>query len=379
MCAEARRPLPNKWQLGLQDTAPNAMEPMNYQQLLDSLNTAVVIVDPALQLLHMNPAAENLLAVSRAQVANQSFLAFFQESDEAITTLQEALQKQNQYTKRRACWLLPNGHQLTIDYSVTPLADQEGLAIEIQPLDRLLRISREEALLSAQETSRNLARNMAHEIKNPLGGIRGAAQLLSKELDSDALRDYTQVIIDEADRLRNLVDRMLGPNQPLQLTAVNIHEVLERIINVIHAEVGDRVELIKDYDPSIPDFPADPEQLIQALLNVARNAVQALIESHIEAPRITLRSRVQRQFTIGQQFHRLVVRVDIIDNGPGIPDAILSHIFYPMITGRANGTGLGLAISQQLISQHGGLIECDSQPGNTQFSIYLPLGKASQP
>ncbi|NHO85438.1 nitrogen regulation protein NR(II) [Pseudoteredinibacter isoporae] len=355
------------------------MEPMNYQQLLDSLNTAVVIVDPQLQLLHMNPAAENLLAVSRAQVANQSFLAFFRESDEAITTLQEALQKQNQYTKRRACWLLPNGNQLTIDYSVTPLADQDGLAIEIQPLDRLLRISREEALLSAQETSRNLARNMAHEIKNPLGGIRGAAQLLSKELDSESLKDYTQVIIDEADRLRNLVDRMLGPNQPLQLTAINIHEVLERILTVIHAEVGNKVELLKDYDPSIPDLPADPEQLIQALLNVARNAVQALLEANIETPQITLRSRVQRQFTIGQSFHRLVVRVDIIDNGPGIPDDILSHIFYPMITGRANGTGLGLAISQQLISQHGGLIECESEPGNTQFSIYLPLGKACEP
>ncbi len=351
---------------------------MNYQQLLDSLSTAVVIVDPSLQLLHMNPAAENLLAVSRAQVANQSFLAFFHESDEAIATLQQALQEQHQYTKRRTNWLLPNGNRLTIDYSVTPLADQKGLAIEIQPLDRLLRISREEALLSAQETSRNLARNMAHEIKNPLGGIRGAAQLLSKELNNESLKDYTQVIIDEADRLRNLVDRMLGPNQPLQLVAVNIHEVLERIISVIHAEVGSEIEILKDYDPSIPDLPADQEQLIQALLNVARNAVQALLENKTDNAKITLRSRIQRQFTIGQRFHRLVVRIDIIDNGPGIPDEILSHIFYPMITGRATGTGLGLAISQQLISQHGGLIECESQPGNTQFSIYLPLGKANQ-
>ncbi|WP_299980755.1 nitrogen regulation protein NR(II) [uncultured Pseudoteredinibacter sp.] len=351
---------------------------MNYQQLLDSLSTAVVIVDPSLQLMHMNPAAENLLAVSRAQVANQSFLEFFQESDEAIETLQQALQDHHLYTKRRACWLLPNGSQLTIDYSVTPLADEEGLAIEIQPLDRLLRISREEALLSAQETSRNLARNMAHEIKNPLGGIRGAAQLLAKELDSESLKDYTQVIIDEADRLRNLVDRMLGPNQPLQLRPCNIHEVLERIIAVIHAEVGQRIVLEKDYDPSIPDLPIDSEQLIQALLNVARNAVQAILESKTENAKIILRSRIQRQFTIGQRFHRLVVRVDIIDNGPGIPADILSHIFYPMITGRANGTGLGLAISQQLISQHGGLIECDSNIGNTQFSIYLPLGKANE-
>lgn len=354
---------------------------MNYQQLLDSLNTAVIIVDEQLRLLHMNPAAEDLLAVSRSQVANSSFLSFFEENAGAIDALNQALKEQHQYTKRRAQWLLPSNQRVTVDYSVTPLAEHQGLAIEIQPLDRLLRISKEEALLTAQETSRSLARNMAHEIKNPLGGIRGAAQLLAKELDRESLKDYTQVIIDEADRLRNLVDRMLGPNQPLQLSEVNIHEVLERILAIVHAEVGDRIELVKDYDPSIPDLPADAEQLIQALLNVASNAVQALMESGQENPRITLRSRVHRQFTIAQHFHRLVARIDIIDNGPGIPDDILSHIFYPMITGRATGTGLGLAISQQLISQHGGLIECESTPGCTQFSIYLPLthGREQQP
>ncbi|MCV6614381.1 MAG: nitrogen regulation protein NR(II) [Cellvibrionaceae bacterium] len=346
---------------------------MNYQQLLDSLSTAVIIVDERLRLRHMNPAAEDLLAVSRAQVANSSFLSFFDENPEAIGALHQALEEQHQYTKRRVLWRLPNGSQVTIDYSVTPLADDQGLAIEIQPLDRLLRISREESMLTAQETSRSLARNMAHEIKNPLGGIRGAAQLLAKELDSEELRDYTQVIIDEADRLRNLVDRMLGPNQPPQLAEVNIHEVLERVLAVIQAEVGERITLVKDYDPSIPDLPADPEQLIQALLNVLSNAIQALQESAVKSPCITLRSRIHRQFTIGKRFHRLVVRIDIIDNGPGIPNALLNHIFYPMITGRATGTGLGLAISQQLISQHGGLIECESEPGRTQFSIYLPL------
>lgn len=351
---------------------------LNYQHLFDSLSTAIIIVDANLQLLHMNPAAEDLLAVSRTQVAKSSFLSFFNQDEDAISALHQALNEHHKYTKRRAYWELPNGQSVTVDYSVTPLTAQKGLAIEVQPLDRLLRISREESMLATQETSRNLARNMAHEIKNPLGGIRGAAQLLSKELDSDELKDYTQVIIDEADRLRNLVDRMLGPNHPPQLSDTNVHAVLERVVAIVQADVGKRILLDKDYDPSIPNIPADPGLLIQAMLNVLNNSVQALDENRVvdgSTPQITLKTRVQRQFTIGQQYHRLVVRIDVIDNGPGIAPELLNHIFYPMITGRANGTGLGLAISQQLISQHGGLIECESKPGRTMFSIYLPLTK----
>lgn len=346
---------------------------LDYQQLLDNLNTAIVVVDENLCLLHINPAAESLLAVSQAQVRSGPFEQFFHEHEDALNDLKAAASKHRHYTKRRALWRLPNGNELNVDYSVTPLNNISGLAIEIQPLDRLLKISREESLLSAQETSRNLTRNMAHEIKNPLGGIRGAAQLLAKELDRAELRDYTEVIIEEADRLRKLVDRMLGSKQLPQLSRVNIHEVLERVIVIVQAEHGSDIELIKDYDPSIPDLIGDKSQLIQALLNVLNNAAQALQEGNIKSPRITLRSRIQRRFTIGLQHHPLVARIDIIDNGPGIAEELLADIFYPMITGRANGTGLGLAISQQLISQHQGLIECESKDGTTVFTIYLPL------
>lgn len=351
---------------------------LNYSQLLENLNTAIVVVDEQLFLLYLNPAAESLLAVSHAQISSGPFQQFFHEDEQAWSELTKAAKEHRHYTKRRATWRLPDGSQRTVDYSVSPLQEQPGLIIEIQPLDRLLKISREESLLSAQETSRNLARNMAHEIKNPLGGIRGAAQLLAKELNSDDLRDYTEVIIAEADRLRKLVDRMLGPKQPSQIVPINIHEVLERIITIVQAEYGQSIKLVKDYDPSIPELPGDIEQLIQALLNVLNNAAQSLHESNTESPCIILRSRIQRRFTIGRRHFPLVVRIDIEDNGPGIGKELLADVFYPMITGRANGTGLGLAISQQLINQHQGLIECESENGLTTFSIYLPLNSIAE-
>jgi two-component system nitrogen regulation sensor histidine kinase GlnL len=259
---------------------------------------------------------------------------------------------------------------------VTPLGDTHTLLIEVQPLDRLLRISRDESLIAAQETTRNLVRGMAHEIKNPLGGIRGAAQLLARELPNEELGEYTNVIIEEADRLRNLVDRMLGPNQPIKYEALNVHEVFERIASLITAEGLDGLKINRDYDPSIPDIYGDKEQLIQAVLNVVRNAKQALQEhppAEDTQATITLRSRIQRHFTVGTLYHPLVCRLEIEDNGPGISDKFIEEIFYPMISGRAEGTGLGLAISQQLINQHQGLIECESVPGSTCFSIYIPM------
>jgi two-component system nitrogen regulation sensor histidine kinase GlnL len=348
------------------------LEP-NYKQLLDSLSTAIVVVSNQLEICYLNPTAEALLAISGARVVGTSINNYFAESEAAILAMQEAASFQHMYTKRRAKWQLHNSHQLTVDYTVTPLADQENLAIEIQPLDRLLRISREEAVVSAQETTKNLIRGLAHEIKNPLGGIRGAAQLLARELPELALSEYTDVIIDEADRLRNLVDRMLGPRQLPNWADINIHEVLERVSTLINAESRGLVELNRDYDPSIPALNGDRELLIQAILNIMRNAMQALTESETQAASITICTRIQRQFTIGRENHPLVCRIDITDNGPGIPANLIEDIFYPMISGRAEGTGLGLSISQQLINQHNGLIECESRPGNTNFSIYLPM------
>lgn len=344
-----------------------------FKPLLDSLSTAIVLVDENLLLVHMNPAAEALLAMSCETNKGEPITYFFFENEEADRQLKLAAAKANHYTKRHAEWRLLNGGNITVDYTVTPYGDNEGLIIEIQPIDRLLRISRDEMLSSSHETTRNLIRSMAHEIKNPLGGIRGAAQLLARELPNSNISEFTNIIIDEADRLRNLVDRMLGPNQLPKWADINVHEVLERVATIIKAESHSSIRLVRDYDPSIPNIMADKELLIQACLNIVRNAMQALLEANITDGVIQLRTRIQRQYTIGRKHHHLVCRVDIIDNGPGIPAHLIENIFYPLITGRAEGTGLGLAISQHLIHQHNGLIECHSEPGKTRFSLYLPM------
>ncbi|WP_078084016.1 nitrogen regulation protein NR(II) [Microbulbifer mangrovi] len=345
--------------------------------LLDNLTSAVLVLDENLSLCYLNSAAEDLVAASSARSIGLPLEEVVRESRSAQQALRSALATGEKYTVRRALWLLHNLEECTVDYSVTPLTDLGLLLLEVQSMDRLLRIAREDALISAQETTRNLVRGMAHEVKNPLGGIRGAAQLLQRELvdlNDDGLGEYTQIIIEEADRLRNLVDRMLGPRQPVKLLPVNVHSITERAAQLIEAECDGALIIKRDYDPSIPDIPADSEQLIQAVLNIARNAMQAIAESiGLEAGSLTIRTRVQRQFTIGRRHCPLVCRIDILDNGPGIPEEIRERIFYPMISGRAEGSGLGLSISQHIINQHRGLIKCESEPGQTEFQIYLPL------
>lgn len=350
------------------------MPTTDYKQLLDSLTTAVVLLNQAFEVVHVNSAAEALLQISAQRAANMPLNNYFLESDAALEKMRGAFGNQEQFTKRKARWRLHTGKRITVDYTVTLLQERDQLLLEIQPLDRLLRISREEALLASQETTKNLIRGLAHEVKNPLGGIRGAAQLLDRELITEDLKEYTHIIIAESDRLRNLVDRMLGPRNPVALQPTNIHEVLERVIAVMNAETKGKVLLKRNYDPSIPDVHGDVELLIQAVLNIVRNAVQVLIaQSDNENPTITLSTRINRRFTIGRTHYPLVANINIEDNGPGIPTDIIEDIFYPMISGRAEGTGLGLSISQQLITQHRGLIECSSEPGRTVFSIYIPL------
>lgn len=345
----------------------------DYKQLLDSLTTAVVLLDSSFRVIDINTAAESLLEVSLKQVLDTSLSSYLHESIDALDKMRKSIEDMSQYTKRKARWRLHTGKRITVDYTVTPLNEKGQILIEIQPLDRLLRISREETLLASQETTKNLIRGLAHEVKNPLGGIRGAAQLLDRELHTEELKEYTHIIIAESDRLRNLVDRMIGPRQPLEFKPTNIHEVLERVIAVMNAETAGKILFTRNYDPSIPEIPGDAEMLIQAVLNVVRNAMQALFEQGNPEPKITLSTRIHRQFTIGRKHHPLIATINIEDNGPGIPQKIIEDIFYPMISGRAEGTGLGLAISQQLITQHNGLIECSSEPGQTIFSIYIPL------
>lgn len=345
----------------------------DFQFLLENQSSALLVVAEDLSILYLNPAAEALLSISREQAIGSPLKDFFKEGSAAWNTLKSALKAQRSYTVRQVSWHLHTEQRVNVDYSVTPLPDGR-LLIEAQQLDRLLRISREEAATSAHETTRNLVRGLAHEIKNPLGGIRGAAQLLAEELNDSSLKGYTRIIIEEADRLRKLVDRLLGPYEPEESRSVNIHEVTERAAAIIRAESGGVLTIERDYDPSIPDLVGHPEQLFQAILNVVRNAWEALEDAGMQKDgRIIIRTRVQHKFTIGRFHHPLVCRVDIIDNGPGVPPEMLEEIFYPMISGRAHGTGLGLSISQQLISQHYGMINCESRPGDTCFSIYIPI------
>lgn len=346
------------------------------RQILDNLTTAVLLLDSDLRLSFMNPAAEMLLAVSGQRVYQQPVQDLFTDSAAALDSLHNAVQNGHPFTKREAQLTLSNGQSMMADYSVTPIiaANRNWLLMELYPRDRLLRITKEEAQLSKQETTKMLVRGLAHEIKNPLGGIRGAAQLLARELPEEHLKDYTEVIIEEADRLRNLVDRMLGSNKLPSLAMTNIHEVLEHVASLIEAECQGSLILVRDYDPSIPEVLMDRAQMIQAVLNIMRNAMQALAgQSELGLGRLTLRTRSLRQFTIGHIRHRLVARIEIIDNGPGIPAELQNTLFYPMVSGRPDGTGLGLAITQNIISQHQGLIECESHPGHTAFSIFLPL------
>lgn len=343
------------------------------QVLLDHLSSAVVVLDPDLRTLYLNQSAEGLLAVSIQHARGQAFCDLLRDAGELDNAFRNALDTGIPFTQRQTQITLATLNQpLLVDISVTPMPDNR-LLLEMQPMDRLMRISREEAIVTSQQTSRHLARGLAHEIKNPLGGIRGAAQLLARALPDASLQEYTRIIIEESDRLRDLVDRMLGPHAMPVISPVNILEVLERVIGLIRAEYGDVVRFRRDYDPSVPDIQGDRGQLLQALLNVIRNAMQALQEHHTVDASITLRTRVQRRCTIGKRLHKLVCRVDIIDNGPGIPADIQDNVFYPMISGRADGTGLGLAIAQSVVAKHNGLIECDSTPGNTRFTLYLPL------
>jgi two-component system nitrogen regulation sensor histidine kinase GlnL len=255
-------------------------------------------------------------------------------------------------------------------------SDQTGeVIIELLPIQQQTRQDREERLFDQAQANKELIRNLAHEIKNPLGGIRGAAQLLEMELDAKELTEYTQVIIREADRLQTLVDRLLAPHRrPHVVGDVNIHEVCERVRSLIVAEFPKGLRVFRDYDISIPEFRGDREQLIQAVLNIAHNACLALSERIAQGnAELILKTRIARQSTFGKQRYRLALELHVIDNGPGIPDSIKDRIFFPLISGREGGSGLGLTLAQTFVQQHHGLIECESAPGRTDFKILIPL------
>ncbi len=344
----------------------NALE----RAALDHMTTAVVVVDRRMQLVDMNPAAESLLDVSLNQSVGHALKELLEEPDACLSALSRAIKTAAPLTERELTVKVPGSAAVTAECVITPIdADASRVLIEFVVLDRHKQLSREQRLVEESEVSRAVLRGLAHEIRNPLGGLRGAAQLLERELADPALREYTQIIVHEADRLQGLLERMVGPRTPPRWEEVNVHQVTERVLTLLRAEASPAVSVEKDYDPSIPAMNADPELLIQAVLNVARNAVQAVGDSGT----VLIRTRIVRQISIGPHHHRLVVRIDVVDDGPGIPSDIGDRIFYPLVTGRSDGTGLGLSIAQSLVNQHGGLIECQSQPGHTEFSILLPI------
>jgi len=340
--------------------------------MIENLSTAVLMFDAGLRLRALNSAAEELLDLSAHKAQGLGADELLPGARAWTGLLRATLESGAPLTERELSIPLAGDRAIAVDCTVTPLdgaAAPRGVLVEMTRVDRHLRITREEQLLAQSQSLRTLLRGLAHEIRNPLGGLRGAAQLLEHELADPALREYTSVIIGEADRLQTLLDRMLGPRRPPELRAINVHEVTERVRALARAEAGTGVTVTRDYDPSIPELVADPDLLIQATLNVVRNAIQAVGE----AGTVALRTRVHRQLTIHHRRHRLVVAIDVHDDGSGVPEELGELLFYPMVTGNAGGSGLGLCIAQYLVNQHGGCVQWTSAPGDTTFSILLPV------
>jgi two-component system nitrogen regulation sensor histidine kinase GlnL len=333
---------------------------------LDLLPTAVVALDADLVVGYANPAAEDLFAIGESALRGQAFLALFAERDDLERSLREATRTHWDYAAQTVSYLRPGHEPLLLSCVATGIELRDfALLVELRPIEQQLRLVREERMVIEQQSSRELLRNLAHEIKNPLGGLRGSAQLLERELERPELREYTQVIIQESDRLQALMDRMLAPHRAPRIEPLGIHEVLERVRSLVRGEFG--IEIERDYDPSLPELQADREQLIQAVLNIARNAAQA------GAKTIEFRTRAVRQPTILRQRYRLALELQVLDDGPGVPDEIRERIFNPLVSGRQGGTGLGLSLAQTFVQYHQGVIDFDSRPGRTLFRILLPV------
>ncbi|WP_295960727.1 nitrogen regulation protein NR(II) [Rhodoferax sp.] len=341
----------------------------------DLLATLVAVLASDGAVLFANAALEDALGTSRRIIEGSHFPDCFTEPH----ILQNALEGagSNEFAALRYdAWLKRLNHDPVPVHVILAQTERPGeIIIELLPQEQQAKQDREERLIDQAQANKELIRNLAHEIKNPLGGIRGAAQLLEMEIESRELIEYTQVIIHEADRLQSLVDRLLAPHRrPHVVGDVNIHEICERVRSLILAEFPRGLKIEREYDVSIPEFRGDREQLIQAVLNVAHNATQALAERIAEGDaEITFRSRIARQVTFGKQRYRLALELHVIDNGPGVPESIKDRIFYPLVSGREGGSGLGLTLAQTFVQQHHGLIECDSVPGRTDFKLLIPL------
>ncbi|MGO9038693.1 MAG: nitrogen regulation protein NR(II) [Steroidobacteraceae bacterium] len=345
-------------------------------ELLDALVTGVFLLDRGLQVIYLNAAAQTLLGLGPNQALGRRITELARGAETLLPLLERARRGGEGVVQRELAWPAPGGVDRIVNCAATEIiigSESGRLLLEIEDITQHRRLTRESALLAQLGGSRLMVRQLAHEIKNPLGGLRGAAQLLERELLDPALREYTRIIISEADRLTHLLDSLLGPGRPPAKQMVNVHELLERVYQLLRGEAPEGVALDRDYDPSLPPLSVDPNHIIQAMLNLGRNAIQALSGAGVHAPRLIMRTRAAANVSLGEQRHRLVASIQFEDNGPGVPAEIRDTIFYPLVSGRADGSGLGLGIAQDLVSRHGGLIEFDSAPGRTVFTISLPV------
>ena len=352
-----------------------ATEYKSPQTIIDNLHSAVMVIGENLQVMCINPAAEMLFHISNKRANKKNIRELIINEHEFIDRLERTLISAHPYSVYESQLHLRNHKIIDVNYSVSPIQysnKDKYLLLEFIRLKTQHKLSQEESILSQYEASKSLLRGLAHEIKNPLGGIRGAAQLLERELDDENKKQFTQIIINETDRLKNLLDRMVGPKDVPAKKDINIHKVLEHVRQLIVAE-NDQINISADYDPSIPELYADESMMIQIILNITRNAVTAISAIKNKKGKINFKTRTQRNCKIGPNTHPLVARIDIEDNGGGVPESLQEKIFMPMITGHAEGTGLGLSIAQSLAQQHNGLIEFANVQDKTVFSILLPI------
>ena len=342
---------------------------------LENLATSIVLIDESEYIVYANPSAEVMFALSVTKIAKKHISEVFLNSELLGLAITNAIKNNSPFREHEFAITTVRLHTAVVTCAVTPIEKMHGatLILEFQQMDQRLRIAKEERMLIQQQANSELLRNLAHEIRNPLGGLRGAAQLLEHELPQTSLREYTQVIIKEADRLHSLMDRLLVPHRAPKYEPTNIHEVLERVRSLLLAESPNHIIVKRDYDTSLPELIGDKEKLIQVVLNIARNAVQAIVSNGTHNGQITLRTRSENQVTLSKKRYRVAVKLEIIDNGPGIPADLADKIFYPLVTGHDGGSGLGLALAQTFITQHHGMIDYTSKPGHTRFIILLPI------
>ena len=361
--------------MALDYTLPSPLSHFDSADLLDALATGIILLDAQLCPIYANVAAQDLLAFSLNQTRGRPFGDSVYEANQLTAILRRALETGEGFADHELNLTLKASPRepRVLDVTITPLEGEvtgTHLLLELTDATQRLRIARENEMLQRLDSSRMMLRQIGHEIKNPLGGLRGAAQLLDRELKGE-LKEYTNVIIGEADRLTALVDSMAAPMRPLHKIQLNVHEVCEHVYHLLRGEAPASVVVERDYDPSLPSGRFDRNQLIQALLNVARNALQAVGERG----RIVLRTRALSNCSVAGHRHRLVASLQVEDNGPGVPPELRASIFFPLVTGRPTGSGLGLAVAQDLVTRHGGLIEFESEPGRTVFELLLPLAE----